>query len=721
MGASNEQKAIVHLGAGHSAYGGADACLNGTYDNVAPSSTLGAGASTKTQIEGNRIGMVGSHWETSESAGVIGVKSGTTKKDAVVTTGSKDVFVEGAPAARVQDPTTQNSANSAGAVKPQVIKPSNESVEERAKKRCKLTSWKATNGKAELGWPGRDKTGQPNYLELWDTDTVTFTSTRHDITKTPHEVNPKCEMSPHTEWVANGKVFPTYMRSEEKRDKGTETFEVPANLVTEAFTAPGALADALNGDAAGFAGKVLSKFATNDGELRSEAGEHVGGLGRQDYGGSSAAPKAGYAGGEKFDGTKVEGLTKTPDPKNEPIRGATDMGGFKGDVRALMFFAWWWIKPPEIKVTATSCGGALDATLKVFSNQKTKFGYEWGSPFAKKKSIDGKKLRETLEAKEAAEAARDQARADKQAATAAGDAKVASGLALLDNAANIGGTNRSARKGQQRATRRAEKAFDKAMDEFAKAEAALAKFSAAQAQLDNIQNTLKTLDQTFSILQKVADVSGVPLTYELCKDLTLDVEFSYDRTDDRESQRGWRWYTTATMGQTWKFGLRCSTLVGLSWKAYFSLLQLATFYIPFLANMLRKFRIFRVDLFVAVSFKVGLGATFQKTRHDEFTISGDVSAGFTPTIGMVMGGAGIDVVQMSAWMPSEAKYSVAPPKTKGAIFKGTPSFRCNANYRAVIFPDRWWEIEAAAGAIPGFRYYWNLDGKFYNEPFALPA
>ena len=729
--ATNQKNEIAHQGGQQRAFGGGDACLNGTYENAAVAGNIGAGSSTKTLIEGNVIAMQGTLWTPSASGGILGTKSGTTKAEAKVTTGSPNLFIENMPAARVNDPSTQNAANSAGVVQQGTDPPSAESVEERAKKKCKLTGWKGTNGKAFLGYPGKDKTGHPNLLELWDSDTVTFTAYRADITKTPAVLNPKCEMAPHSKWSALGWKFPLYQtQSEPLEPVGVDTLVVPAMLVVESWANAAALAAVLEGDIAGFAGMALEKFATTDGDVRSEGGANTEGLGRQDYGGSTAAPVAKYAGGEKFDGTKVQGLTKVPDPGNaakgadEPIRGAPRakvLGAkFEGDPRAMMFYAWWWAKPPEIKVTASSCGGALDALLRVFPNQKVKFKFTWDMPESlgrKKETIDAGLKKQ----QEDAQGARDKAGQDRAAADQRADAQVAKAIGHLEKADAIGDKGGAAQRGSARENKKADKAFDKAKKSFADAESALAKYQAAQKTLDGLVTSLKTMEQTFGVLHKIAAIAGVPLTYELMKDFSLEFEISYERTEDKASARGWRHYTTATMGQKWTVALACGTVVGLSWKAYFSLLQLATFYIPFLADMLRRFRIFRVDLFCSVSLSGGLSVAVVKKEHDEFTCKGEVKIAFTPTIGLVVGGAGVDVVQATVSMPSEVKCSFEPPKAKGSLIVLKPGFRAMAFYKVVIFPDRWWEIEACAGQIPGFRLMYNQTGEWYYEPIILAS
>ena len=95
--ATNQKNEIAHQGGQQRAFGGGDACLNGTYENAAVAGNIGAGSSTKTLIEGNVIAMQGTLWTPSASGGILGTKSGTTKAEAKVTTGSPNLFIENMP------------------------------------------------------------------------------------------------------------------------------------------------------------------------------------------------------------------------------------------------------------------------------------------------------------------------------------------------------------------------------------------------------------------------------------------------------------------------------------------------------------------------------------------------------------------------------------------------------------------------------------------------
>ncbi len=225
---SNGNVTVVNTGSAHTAFTGGDPCLlpPGAFDNAAPSANLVPGTSASmTLIGGNPTATEGTKWDPSKSAGKVGVKSGTTEKSAVVVAGSKDLDVEGKPAARVTDATTQNEGNSSGAVQPGALAPKAASQAERADKLCYLKSWTGvidgTDGKVKLGWKGGNKTGDPNYIEVWDTAKITFTATREDITQAK-VTNPKCERGTHTDWHASGKVFPFLLDDGKLEAKGTD-------------------------------------------------------------------------------------------------------------------------------------------------------------------------------------------------------------------------------------------------------------------------------------------------------------------------------------------------------------------------------------------------------------------------------------------------------------------------------------------------------------------
>jgi uncharacterized Zn-binding protein involved in type VI secretion len=701
MAVSNEGKQVVHKGASHTALG-ADPCLNGSFENAAPSTNLAAAASTKTLIESHPIALVGTHWDPSNSGGVVGVKSGTTKKEAVVTSGSRNLLIEGRPAARTGDPTTQNHGNAKGSVLPGSLAPSAESLEDRAKKKCKLTSWTATSsGGGKLGYPGLEKQGQPNYLEVKRDETVTFTSKRHDITKTPPAENPRCELGPHTSWSAKGNKFPFFSSVADLKKEGTETFEFPAGLVVETFASAAVMTAVQNGDTAT--------------AMNALAGQLLGTkLGKEDE--SAAGGRVGYSAqqGAYVDG-KVEWKTMKGDDGKARAKVVVD-------IRTMLFFFWWWISAPELKVTATSCAGALDATLKVFPSEPLEFEFQWTK--AIKEGNTGKFDREKKSLKDQladAEKQRDRF-ADKAArANRSGDAATERGAASTLKAESVSGTSEQANQRRNANRNRADEAFDEAKKQYAKAEAALAKFENAEKTIDSLKEALKNLEKTLSTVKRISDLADVPVKYEIAKGLSLKLALEYLRTEDKPSARGWREYTTAHIGQKWTLTFGCESLIGVSWTARVSLLTLAGPYMASVAQLLRKYRIVNVDLGILLGFNLGATLKVEKLQHDEFSGGGSTTSKFTLSLFMEMGGASVDVAKATIKFPATLTLEFAPPVEKGALLKTTPKFSTTNNYEVILFPDRWWKVKVASGSIDVLRYDWNKNGATYWAVPTVPA
>lgn len=673
MPASNAQQEIVHKGSGHRAVG-FEGCLNGPHENVAPAANLAAGASTKTTIEGNPIALVGrTQWDPSTGGGILGTKSGTTLKEAVVVSGSKDVVIEGAPVARAGDPTTQNHGNASGAVTPASLAVAATSVEVRAKKNCKLTKWEASSIDAgRLGYPGKDKTGAPNYLEVKQGDTVTFVATRHDITQTPNELNPSCELGPHTNWLAKGKVFPLFIDTKEKKQVGIDTFAVPGDLVVEPF----AMAD------------IMAEVGTKD-------------------------PVA-----------VINSLARLQLEAEAPTAVKTAAGTLKVDVRTFLFFCWWWCSAPDINVTATSCAGPLDAVLKVFPKRVLSFSVEWDNPLHEE-SFHGKKYDEVTkkleDKKKATEGAQNQAAADQAKYSKLGDANVGKGLLESDKADSLKGTDGASKTGNERATNRGDNAFDKAKDQFKKAEEAKAKFDKAAKTIDSLKDALKTLDKSLSTVEKLSDLANVPLQFDLCKGLNLTVTMSYERTKDRESARGWGYYTAARVGQKWKVDFGCPKLIGLRWSPTVSLLLIAGPYMATVAQLLRKYNIVNVDLGFLVDFAIAATIFIEKDQHDEFAGGDLLSSKFAISMFIELGGASVDVVKATVSLSASLSIEFRPPTGKGALIKMTPRAGVSATrYSVVLFPDHWWKLTVASGTIPALEYSWNEDGSFFWEQPNVP-
>ncbi len=662
---SNGNVTVVNTGSAHTAFTGGDPCLlpPGAFDNAAPSANLVPGTSaSKTLIGGNPTATEGTKWDPSQSSGKVGVKSGPTQKAAEVVAGSKDMDVEGKPAARAGDTTTQNQGNSSGAVQPGALAPKAASQAERADKLCYLKSWTGvTDGGIKLGWKGGNKTGDPNYVEVWDTATIKFTATREDITQAA-ATNPKCERGTHTDWRASGKVFPLMLEEGKLEKQGTDAFDVPAELVVASWLNGSTLANFHLGDEAG------SSY-----EPRVE--------GKKD--------QSAFAGASAVD-AKAEGVQgkpgkaiATPDGK---IRKAQDnpwnkpAPGLEVDLKNLLMWFWWWVKSPTIEVSGQACGGARTATILVLPETKLKFKYKLGEVIAKQRAADAKEARDKIEG-QIPDAARDAASKQARAAKTEG---------AIPEAHRTG-------QGKHYSAQRAKLARQ------------LDLFSSAEKKLKDLEASFETAKKILDTAEKVANVAQSPLHYRFLQGFSLGLEISYERT--KETQGLFYYYTDATMGQKWVLSLNIDKVIDIDWTVYVSLLNFAGPFIGGLAQLLRNARIFRIDLFFRFELAVGVTVSIAKTEVD--ALSGGGAINFDPRIslGLAVGGAGLDVIRATFVIVGKGKHELRPPKSKeekGWLVIYQPSFSVGTFYSVILFPDRWWEVKLCQGQIHALQF--NIKG-----------
>jgi hypothetical protein len=221
--ASNQKRTIATKGTKHIARttGPTDVCKNpkgdtAPFDNFVPTTRLLKGQTQVTKIAGspiwNQAGEVGPPSDPAHDPFPIGVKSGVYyRKEATPTSWSQDLFTENKPVIRTNDTTDQNRKNTTGFVDGSKLGEGEGLTEELAKKKCCFTN-KAAHGvegltgkqdDRELGWVGKDKTGEADFLEILAGKEVKLKSTRIDLTKPGMALNPKCELVPeHTTWRA---------------------------------------------------------------------------------------------------------------------------------------------------------------------------------------------------------------------------------------------------------------------------------------------------------------------------------------------------------------------------------------------------------------------------------------------------------------------------------------------------------------------------------------
>ncbi|MEZ4438791.1 MAG: hypothetical protein R3B72_06860 [Polyangiaceae bacterium] len=716
-----------------------------TFDNSAYSPDLTAGKTTKTLIENNPIALQDTHWGgKSESPGGIGV-NGADHEYAWITTGSTNLFIEGKPAGRTQDPTKQNRGNSDGKVEPGAIAPRAESREEYAKKKCQLKKWEGTSAMGgKLGHMTLNTVGDPNYLEIYDKDVVTFSATRHDITQHPPRVNVKCDED-HTWWKARAKVFPFFQRENQLPEgddpqKGTDTFVVPASMAMDLWSNSDTIADFAEGNFEGALGKILHKLATNDGDQPDLDYGNRDPWSPNGFDGGSAPVAdlpAGQVGGFEY-GTK--GFTgdqsynespklKTPGRGQDLTQGGKGPGykegdkpweadngmpkWFDGDIRTLMFFAYWYFKPPEISVTATSCAGSRKATLKVLPHNMVKFKIKLdGAIKAAGRGVKGLAQRNADDKDKAREdAAKENARRgiDKHhAEEAVAGLQDKLDAAIAKQSRHGKGKNGRARRQTiyQKEVAPLKRELESQLQRY---EQAMAKYDKAERAFNSAYAALQTAQDALKLCEAIGDVASTPFHAKILKGFKLEVKVQYKRTENKMSAMGWREYTTATMGQKWEFTLQVQPLIEVSWTVYFSLLELAGPYMRALAQAMRRLRIFRVDIFFGINMGAVVGVGAIKDEHDVINLLGKayVELYANPTMGAVMGGGGVDLIEFRATLPVKCKVDFIKPTERGPVLQSKFSGQITNNYRCTLFPDRFWEIEAFSGSIPGLRWYFK--------------
>lgn len=773
---SNHTKTVCNTGSSHTCFTADDPCKKPAldkYDNSAYSPGISTNATTKTTIAKKKIAVAGTHWKPSVSPGFDGVSMGQSFREAWVKVGSLDLIIEGRGAARVTDETKQNGANSEGKVKPGLLAPRKDGQTARKKKKCTLVEWgcKAKGG-ALLGYRGEDKSGHPNYLDVWNTDTLDFWATRHDITKTPPAKNVQCEVPVtdantgkkefHTIWDATAKVFPLYQETKTEHKAGQDEFTFPARMAVADWLQGSVFEKMQNGDFEGAAKTMMARSLTNNwGSDRMEdydpsnpktAGQFKG-TGSDAGSGSMMGSPGGGGGSGKFVNPGQK-LVRLPDTAHgAPLRPAYEVQDdqyrqkpeepkkveMKVDVTGLIFWAYWMLFPPEILVTAQACSGQRQATIRVLPSLQAKFSVSLpvGSRFkswASKRARDKKrqeeqaqdKVKELTENKDAFEQAAQQNLAD----AARAEANQAAALGRLQaegaKASSMRGDTGAARRGRARSERRSQRAYEQwkksgedAFNAMADYRATMAKFATAAEHLNKAVTAASNVTKGLKVAQKIADLARQPLVFKFLENFEIEVMIEYLRTEEGWGAFKWRYFTTATMGQAWNFTFKTTPLLSIDWTCYFSLLNFVAGYIPGVVSILRWFGV-RVDFYFRIEFNIPVSFTITKTQNDKITGGAEVGAEAKPAIGVVAG-AGIDIVDCNASMPTNLTAKFMAPETKGKIAMVAPKFSVGNHFTVTLFPGRRWSRVLMRESIKNLRYKFNTDERYKYEFGSLPC
>ncbi len=693
---SNQGKTVVHQGSSHKAITGSDTCfipgmVPVTFPNEAPASTLGAGKSTNTFIQNNPIALLRTHIgpESNQAhAGVVGGVAGPAapyRQEAQATSASSDVFVEGDAVVRTGDPTTNNHKNTSGSIVGGSLVDAAEVVAEKPKKKCHITLFQGFVGDTPLGYPKKGGKGDPYYLEVFDDEVVTFVTERIDVTSGDHEQNPKCEKAnpPHTSWDARALKFPRKMtESVIDTEHGVELFELPASMAIEDWFY---LLDL------GTQNPIPEdrKSPQQDDRFRLREDKRFGEDDFKDLGTDLfKSGKSGIA-GRRLSKPRLERAKQMAkdayDKKKSAAKAKKDAREvLPKDLRTLLLWMWWALNAPEITVTARGCSGVRNATIKVFPRDRLVFEVT---------PVFLKKFQSWSQSKAKAAGAKAQ-----EVGSKVGGALQSGGSHALTRMREEGDKRW---KDQMEAGRAA---LEKAQEGY---DAAMAQFNGAVKWIQSVAGGLQMTQNILTTVKSIAEKAKAPLQVKFLEGFHIRFTLEFLRTKDQWNYWKTREFTSAQLGLKYSVSVGASPLIGVSYKQYFSLLVFLNAFLPGATALLRRFRIVRVDIFLKVEINLKLRIGLEKDEHDTPGGFSNVDTNFTPSMGIAAGGAGIDVLEFSVGLPIRGRLKFYGAVRPGQIITMTPQVDITNYYRLVLFPDRWWEIEAAEGSIRSLFYSWK--------------
>lgn len=683
---SNSKRTIATKGSSHTAMQTApDVCIvppavPTPFGNTVPTTRLGAGKSANTFISNNPITLnrtkIGPVSDAAHAGVLGGVKTGSYRGWAQATGFSTDLFVEGGPVVRTGDPTKQNNGNTVGSVLAGIYVASMMDLEQQAKKKCVIDSFKGVcdHGR-QLGWPSAKKIGKPNYLEILDTDTVVFNTVRKDITKTPHEINPACRKAgEHTHWKATSIKFLSPLEKGELEEKGTEFFVVPGSLAISKIVLKlmGHRTDHEDGrqDHDERLKHKNSKPASDEPNwdekrreatrgLRNGSPAHqsaLSGVNKQMNAYQQANSRAAKA-NPQWSKAKQKGAASDRATNKEA---AKDMAAaaVKANAKEIIMYWLWRSMPPEIHVNATSCGSARRATLVVYPNKLYKF-----------------ELSFSKERKKA--------------------------------------TKYSSRQQERQAQREAERA---AARKEASYQRAMARFDKADAYFQAVRAGLKATKTVCDVATKIASYSREKLIIKFLVGFTLKWEIKYKECTQTKGRFPAKLYTPAHVGRYWCFAVESKPIIGVDGEVNFSLLN---FVAPGVGRFLRRFKIVRADIVFSAIIGLYANVSVARDEYDFCTDPGaEIGIDITLAMALVFGTAGVDVLALKASFPARGTCRFAMSKKPSTLFMCRLEGRIRSNFTITVFPDRWWEIEAVAWAPENLRA--EFTGK-WNDLFTSPG
>ncbi len=226
--------------------------------------------------------------------------------------------------------------------------------------------------------------------------------------------------------------------------------------------------------------------------------------------------------------------------------------------------------------------------------------------------------------------------------------------------------------------------------------------------IDVFKATLMAIKRTTDVASKVAKLAGEKLQIKLMQGFVFKWEIEYKENTETKGWYRAKKYTPATVGRDWTITFAAKPIIGVDASISFSLLNLV---VPCMGQtvgtLLRKARIVRADVVFAAMIGMYANIQFGKDEYDYPKFKGvNIGVDATLSMALVFGTAGIDVLELKAAFPCNFNNNFNTSKKKGCLIAWTPKFTARSNFTLTIFPDRWWEIEAAHASPSWLRIQW---------------
>lgn len=232
---------------------------------------------------------------------------------------------------------------------------------------------------------------------------------------------------------------------------------------------------------------------------------------------------------------------------------------------------------------------------------------------------------------------------------------------------------------------------------------------------DQIITTLTGIKKVCTVASRIATLAGEKLEIKFLVGFHVKLEIKYVECTETKGYWPNSQYTPARVNRDWTLIIGAKPFLGVDFSTNIPLIN---FVVPcigkFVGDMLRRAGIVRADLVFSAIIGFYGNVQFGQDEYD-FPKGVAVELGIDVTLAasLVIGAAGIDLVEVKIAFPAVFKAIFETSKKPGSLAQMTPKGQIQCNISLTFFPDRWWEIEGG---------YWepeSLKFQFKGEPWPL--